>query len=373
VVLLLVAAVLLVFSWMGGWGAIRIQAAQIHSHLYGVLLIGLLGSIGGGLSASREGTLEYPSVNGDSGVINLGFLRELFFGAVGGYVLLMVTPGASEGALDLVQRYSLASAGALPQQTGQDAAGPDDKTVASGEKTATAAPGNQKNPNEKDPSVDLIELIALGVIGGYGGRWIISNSLASYVSPEQLKETETKLKEGLNSQRQRDHRALKLFDDQADLTTPAPDETALREAIMAAGATIHERIYVRARETFNLAVERAAMHRELADIKRKLGGQSGQESPSEKEHALLRPITARLRPVMRALVDLDPERRYSGSRYGLGLAYYYLGDLPAAKAMVDEAIEIAKARKRDPIVRAETIERYQKTLLDIAAAQGEQV
>lgn len=312
--------------------------------LFAIALIGCLGGLGGSVAAAQEGKLHFPYFDREQKTISLGSLQECMFGAVGAFAIFLFTPGISEQALNL---------------------GKDAFDSSSGENRAQTA---GKSTEEGNQSVDWIELIAIALVGGYAGRAVITRTMLLYVTKEDVDNAKQEAKnesaamvEKVQSeldlvvaQGQLDHRALKLFNDQADIHTPPPPAQELIRGMRCASPIIHEQIYVEARRAFHSVVNMAGLSQD-----------------KEKGKELKRLIAERMIPVMQCLCDIDSVQQYRGCRYGLALALQLTGRYPEALTKVEEAILISTrlgrpvppeyqqllAELKDELKRIETVPR----------------
>lgn len=139
----IVLLVVLVALTVGGYATL-IVALPPHVGLT-LLLFVLFGGGGGVLFAVRENELRSPGfVNGG---IQLGWIADGMFGVAGAVVIVLLIPGLSENAPELVKR--------LHQERRGEGAAPD-------------AP--------KGAGTDLLELAAIALIGGFGGRSVLKQA-----------------------------------------------------------------------------------------------------------------------------------------------------------------------------------------------------
>lgn len=323
-----------------------------------IAVIGLLGGLGGTLSAAQSGSLTFPKFQGEE--VGLGMLREVFFGSVGAFVIFLFIPGISEHALDLSAiavreaDEALANLGNWDKPPKEDENrespkandGARDATGQGAAKTTelSAPPANDANgtsgdegrqegglpnddeqaaPQAKEPdlNVDWLELFALALIGGYAGRSIIEKALMQYVTEQQLGEVKQKV--------DNDTTAVKYFHDQIDIFTPSPPAMEMKSAIKQASGATRGQIYVHTRSRCGLYMLLAS---QISDL--------------EKRKRLKRQVAERVIPLMEALIEADRGQQYRGSRYLLAVSYYIRGDLSTARNWIDEAISISRRDNR---------------------------
>ena len=321
-----------------------------------IAVIGLLGGLGGTLSAAQSGSLTFPKFQGEE--VELGMLREVFYGSVGAFVIFLFIPGISEHALGLSEiavgeaDKSLTTLGDWIRPSQDANKDPQDKNGDKSEKTgqtAANASGQSQSPadgakgtsgdkggqtdssdddttdttasKEPDLNVDWLELFALALIGGYAGRSVIEKALMQYVTEQELGEVKQKV--------DNDTTAVKYFYDQIDIFTPPPPATEMKSAIRHASGATRGQIYVQTRSRCGLYMLLASQTVDL-----------------EKRMRLKRRVAERVIPLMEALIEADQGQQFRGSRFMLAVSYYTKGELPEARKWLDEAIAISRRDAR---------------------------
>jgi len=238
------------------------------------ILVSLAGMFGGLLYGIKEHKLKLPYRKGNT--IYPGFLTDILFGAAGGLIIYMIMPGS----------FQFEAGG-----------------------------------------FELVKIIAVAMVGGYGGRALVERVLA-----EQLKQFESQLQQ-LEDTQQADAVLIALInrhlDDDPD--TAIVDKDQLRQAILAASDAARENAFDKAR-TYRKKVT------------------------SERKYELLDTVV----PIFEALAASDTEENEARFHAQLGFALndrqrsahplarnQQLDMYRRAKAEMDKAIQIRDRLKQE--------------------------
>lgn len=291
-ILLILPAAISVYAWAGWSGRFLIVA-----------YIGFLGGIGGLLSAARDGVLYLPRFD-SNGDLELGMVQEIAFGFVGGIVVFLLVPSMSDKAVEMgraaVEEASLA--GSYIPFARKDVEWPRD--------------------------LDWIELVSLSLVGGYGGRALISKALSG-LTKEQVERSIKREAAEIETQYRNDQEAWNLVADQVDVFTNPPAPHRVRDGLAKASEVARRQAYIQTRAQCHLYLMNAA---QLAD--------------PQARNELLTKVANRVLPIIETLRQLDSARQYRGSRFLAALCKYLVSDWDAASNLLSEALSISRDLKR---------------------------
>ena len=157
-------------------------------------LIAFFGSVGGLLYAIRESELVAPDIT-DTG-IQVGWIGDCFYGMAGAFAIFLILPNFSETAQNNLGGITSAMLNRW------DAAATRSETAAPS--TAPAAPAKNESPTPgardailfDDPKsgngADLLEIIAVAIVGGYAGHFVMKRASESLVQKVEKVEQGTK-------------------------------------------------------------------------------------------------------------------------------------------------------------------------------------
>lgn len=319
-------------------GAIATRSLVEDNYIGGefviVVLIGILGGIGGSVSAARDGTISFPTIDpAEPKKIVLGSVNETVFGAVGAYMVFLLIPGVSDHTATL-GKASFAPNGSQ-QAEPTEVNTTTEPTSAANSSRANGSTSNRArtDPADATPMVghelkdefdlDWVELIAIALVGGYAGRAVINRAAQLYVTKEELEKVGQEAKQAAMVEFRGEIDALRLVSDQLDLSTPPPNLAQLQEAVRDASATLREFIYVESRRRFSDKLEQAELRQDQAKATNACN---------------------RVLPIMETLRQVDPEERYRGCRYLLAVASHHLGNDADARRYLEEAERISQRR-----------------------------
>jgi len=268
----------------GGWIVAGIAAnvsVGIGSAILTLSVVAFSGGFGGLLFAMRQSTrgsqLFTPqfSFDEESRWLDIGCLSDAFYGVAGAFVIFLVTPGMSEA----VPNVAMISASARIE------------------------------------TVDLLEVIAVAVVGGYAGRALMDKASDSIAKVEQsvddLKtEVSSRIEEQEAKSQNREGVMAGVFQ-QLDLDEAPVSEEVLNELIGNASYEAKRSAYFTAKRAY---------FGKPADY---------------AERAI---------PVLRALISADPSELYCTTRAVLARCYGTLADWEQALSWIDKAIKIRDER-----------------------------
>lgn len=211
------------------------------------LIVTVSGAFGGLLYTARESGIELPHRDPDNSHIwKLGWVSDCAYGVAGGYVVFLI----------------------LPTDFGNAA------TILSDSKV-----------------FGFIKIIALALVGGYGGRSLVDRALANIAKDaEEAKKTAQETKQQMSQMQELDTRAMALVSQQFDENSDAQDVLELKEAVKAAS--------LRAR--FDIFKEARAVRQE-----------NWKKNPSLMERSI---------PVFEALIENTAGEQYHRTHAQLGYA-----------------------------------------------------
>ena len=222
------------------------------------ILIAVGGAVGGLLFGMRDKELELPHWEAKH-VWNPGFLADILFGLAGGVIIIIIVPGTF---------------------------------------------------NYQQGGWEIINILALAGVGGYGGRAVVEKILN-----QQIQELEKDVQQLLRQNRW-DAIAIKLVDRQLDddADTPEVPEEELQEAISSAASQTKVLIFEQARR-----------------FRKDCTADDGRQ-----------PLLRQAIPVFEALIEDDAENKYHRNHGQLGfiLKDKLNPDWPRAEAELSRAIEI---------------------------------
>lgn len=264
---------------------VRFEFPFVLPHLNATLiLLTVAGACGGALYAMRNKELVPPHMS-DS-VINPGWLGDCFFGVAGAYVISLIVPGKFPSDI-----------------------------------TSTESSGVEV----------IIQVLATGIIGGYGGRSIIDRALDNIVNRQdklenkqeklkdvvenKSKETEA-IKEQVREVKQKDlsgAAAVELLEQylDEDLGLPGDQLEQFKQAIKAASSSLQARIFLEAKKV----LAKNLRNSNLEMIKRTI-------------------------LVFEALVENDTENRAHRNHAQLGYAFEGIKEWKRAEEQLIRAISI---------------------------------
>ncbi len=132
------------------------------SHALLLITVVMSGAAGGILYAVRDSTLEWPKVTG--GEIHLGWIADALYGISGAFAVCLIVPNFSESALNGFSSIIE-------------------------EKPFLAAKSEEAGSN-----ADLIEIIAVSIVGGFAGRSVLRMASDNIIKKE-LREMNQKVEE----------------------------------------------------------------------------------------------------------------------------------------------------------------------------------
>ena len=222
------------------------------------ILIGVGGAVGGLLFGMRDKELELPHWE-DKHVWNPGFLADILFGLAGGVIIFIIVPGTF---------------------------------------------------NYQQGGWEIIKILALAGVGGYGGRAVVEKILN-----QQLQELEKDVQQ-LQRQNRWDAIAIKLVDRQLDddADTPEVPKQELQEAISSSASQTKVLIFEQARR-----------------CRKDCTADDGRQ-----------PLLRQAIPIFEALIEDDAENKYHRNHGQLGfiLKDKLNPDWQRAEAELSRAIEI---------------------------------
>jgi hypothetical protein len=222
------------------------------------LFAGLPGIFGGLLFGIKEKKLVWPHRTSDKYIANPGFITDLLFGLAGGLVIYLILPGSFDF-----------EAGGL----------------------------------------EIIKIISISIVGGYGGRALIEKVLA-----EQLKNLQSKV-ENLEKQTSTDNQAIALVMQhlQDDPNAPPVSETKLKDMIISASTPTRVFIFTQTRQF--------------------------RKEKTDKE---LKSLVEKVIPIFEALIQADIDNKYHRNHAQLAYALIDkpIPDLNRALEEINKAIQI---------------------------------
>ena len=172
------------------------------------IIITLAGAFGGLLYTFRDSGLELPHRNPNKAhIINLGWIADCAYGIAGAYVVFLILP------TELNTGSSL-----------------------SGDLFSTCS------------ILTLIRLLALALVGGYGGRSIVDRALANIAKKaEEAEKSAQETKEKINQIQELDTKARELVSHHLDKKEAPLDVQSLKDAIKVASRAARFEIFKEAR------------------------------------------------------------------------------------------------------------------------------
>jgi len=197
-IILLIFLALIVGYLLGFYISVDVPWSQTATMF---LIITLAGAFGGLLYTVRDSGLEFPHRNPDKiHVLNLGWIADCAYGIAGSYVVFLILP--TDLNIDL-------STGKI---------------------------------------LDLIKLLALALVGGYGGRSLVDRALANIAKDaEEAKQSAQETKEKMIQIQDLDTSALELVHRHLDEDEGELDIQPLKEAIIMASRAARFEIFKEAR------------------------------------------------------------------------------------------------------------------------------
>jgi tetratricopeptide (TPR) repeat protein len=314
----------------------------------------LFGGGGGVLYAIREGDLVAPrfhriaadpAAGGPYYAIRLGWVGDALFGFAGAAAIFLLIPGLSESALATMQELRArewherngwesahraatleVEANALRlsadrfelerQEQAKDLRREARTRLKEAEELRSrnphAAGPTDRGPHDR-PATDFLELVAVTVIGGFGGRAVLHRASAQLLH-QRVERVQAELDQqtakvtGELAQTRANSGAQELAAQQLNPLLPPPNPDHLERAMAAATA--------------------AGRLRVLDAVERRLRADRGK-------------VAAAAVPLLEALLRAGAEPRHPFLAC-LGAAHGYLGDRRKAVALLDEAIEAVK-------------------------------
>jgi hypothetical protein len=174
-----------------------------------IVAIVLSGGCGGILFAVRESILTWPELHGSS--IHLGWLADCAYGIAGAFAVFLLVPGLSESASE-------------------------------GFKELFAVPAAVKANTTN--GMDLIEVIAVALVGGFGGRSVMRHAERRVLSKESATEPgdgqETNTIEMQTRAVNEDIEAQRLVRDVVDPAIESPSNEEISQGIVTASLTAQQ-------------------------------------------------------------------------------------------------------------------------------------
>ena len=172
------------------------------------VMITIAGAFGGLLYTARDSGLEFPYRDPDKKhVINLGWVADCGYGIAGAYVVFLILP--TELTTAGITSKSLLSSSSI---------------------------------------LGLVKLLAMALVGWYGGRSLVDRALANIVKDvEEAKNSAEEAKKKVVQIEMFDSKALELVNHHLDSGEKEQDVKVLKEAIKAASRTARFEIFKEAR------------------------------------------------------------------------------------------------------------------------------
>ncbi len=172
------------------------------------VMITIAGAFGGLLYTARDSGLEFPYRDPDNKhVLNLGWVADCGYGIAGAYVVFLILPT---------------------------------------ELTTAGTPSNSLLSSSS--ILGLVKLLAMALVGGYGGRSLVDRALANIAKDaEEAKKSAEEAKKKVVQIEMIDSKALELVNRHLDSGEKEQDVKALKEAIKGASRTVLFEIFKEAR------------------------------------------------------------------------------------------------------------------------------
>ena len=170
---IVVMAVMIVAALLTGFLILTLTVQPKFAFL--CALLSFFGAVGGLLYGVRESELVAPQFT--SSGIKLGWISDCFYGLAGAFAIFLILPNFSESAIEnldgiisplLVYEATVLTAGRTSDSQSANA-------VAVPERKGGGADDGPQPP-KKNNGADLVEMIAVAIIGGYAGRFVVQRA-----------------------------------------------------------------------------------------------------------------------------------------------------------------------------------------------------